>query len=78
MIVSINIAGDDLLIRGRLDPVPEMTQADTALLGRHHSLEDSIALIQQVSACGRIAWTEMLWLLWAGCFAIHGCSIVDV
>ena len=71
MMISINIAGDDLLIRGRPDPVPEVTQADTALLGRHHCLEDSIALIPQVFACGRIAWTEMLWLLCAGCFVIH-------
>jgi hypothetical protein len=48
-----------------------VTQADTAVLGRHDRLEDSIALIQQVFACGRIAWTEMLWLLGASGFAIH-------
>ena len=43
--ISINIAGDNHLIRGWLDPVPKVTKTDSALLGRYHCPKDSIALI---------------------------------
>jgi len=48
--ISIDITRHDLLIRDHPDPVPEVSKADTALFGRDHWLEDSIALIQQVFA----------------------------
>ena len=63
VMISIDITRHDLLIRDHPDPVPEVSKADTALFGRDHWLEDSIALIQQVFACGRITGAETLCLL---------------